>query len=216
MNKIAPLFASAALLMLATPALAQKQPAADKKIYCWDEGGRKVCGDALPAEAVDNARTEFNASGMATRRLDRAPTDAERAAAEAEAERERAAAAAAAAELRLELAMVESYASEDDLRAAFAHRIGMLDASVKTSRLSVEGLRNSLVILLRRAGEAELADRPVPKPLASNIQGQHQALRRQQTVLADQLRERTAVDEDLVLALERYRELKQPTDADRG
>jgi hypothetical protein len=216
MNKIAPLLASAALLMLVHPAAAQKQPTASKKIYCWDEGGRKVCGDALPAEAVDNARTEFNASGIATRRLDRAPTDAERVAAEAEAERERAAAAAAAAELRRELAMVESYASEAELRAAFAHRIGMLDASVKTSQLSVEGLRNSLVTLLRRAGEAELADRAVPKPLAGNIQVQHQALRRQQILLADQLRERTAVDEDLGLALERYRELKQTGDADRG
>ena len=126
------------------------------------------------------------------------------------------AAAAAAARLRRELAMVESYASEADLREAFAHRIGMLDASVKTSRLSVEGLRNSLVTLLRRAGEAELADKPVPKPLASSIQVQHQALRRQQTVLSDQLRERTTVDEDLGLALERYRELKKPNGADRG
>ena len=28
----------------------QKKP--DKKLYCWDEGGHKVCGDALPASAA--------------------------------------------------------------------------------------------------------------------------------------------------------------------
>ena len=42
---------------------AQKKPAAakpgetpsEKKIYCWNEGGRKVCGDALPAPAANSA-----------------------------------------------------------------------------------------------------------------------------------------------------------------
>ena len=27
--------------------VAQNKAPAEKKIYCWDEGGRKVCGDAL-------------------------------------------------------------------------------------------------------------------------------------------------------------------------
>src|SRR3546814_13702683 len=65
--------------LLAAPALAQKPTG--KKIYCWNDGDRKVCGDALPASAVDNARTEFSASGIATKRLDLAPPVPERAAA---------------------------------------------------------------------------------------------------------------------------------------
>ena len=46
------------LLALAMPAhaLAQKAPPAEKKLYCWEENGTRVCGDALPAEAVNKAR----------------------------------------------------------------------------------------------------------------------------------------------------------------
>ncbi|MGH8085978.1 MAG: hypothetical protein ACREPV_11980 [Lysobacter sp.] len=208
MNKLASALLATTAVLLCAPALAQKP--AGKKIYCWTEDGRKICGDALPASAVDNARTEFNASGMATRRLDRAPTDAERTAADALAEQQRLQAIATAAKVRRELAMVESYASEAELRRAYEHRLGLLDASVKSSKLGIEGLRRSLVTLLRRAGEAELAGKPVAKALAGNIQTQHHALRRQQSLLADQQLERNSADEDLASALERYRELKKP------
>ena len=215
MNRLAPALL-ATLAILALPALAQTKPAAEKKIYCWDEGGRKVCGDALPATAVDNARTEFSSSGMATRHLDRAPTDAERAELDAQAEQARVAAADADARERRELAMVESYASEEDLRKAYAHRIGLLETAVKTSLLSIDGLRSSLVTLLQRAGETELAGKPVAKPLVANIQRQHQALRRQQALLLEQRHARIAADEGLATAVERYRELKKPGPGDQG
>ena len=41
--------AIAVALAGAGSAAAQTAPPAQKKIYCWDEGGRRVCGDALPA-----------------------------------------------------------------------------------------------------------------------------------------------------------------------
>src|SRR3546814_20123611 len=71
----------ACILLLAT-ATAAAQDKAAKKIYCWEEDGHKVCGDALPADAVDAARTEISArTGHTVRSLARAPTDEERAAA---------------------------------------------------------------------------------------------------------------------------------------
>src|SRR3546814_8488559 len=51
----------ACILLLAT-ATASAQDKAAKKIYCWEEDGHKVCGDALTADAVDAARTENSAS----------------------------------------------------------------------------------------------------------------------------------------------------------
>ena len=39
---------------------------AQKKLYCWNENGKKVCGDALPAEASDSARTEISAVAITT------------------------------------------------------------------------------------------------------------------------------------------------------
>lgn len=203
-----------AALVLALPAQAQKSrpaPAANAKtIYCWDEGGRKVCGDALPASAVDNARTELSASGMTTRQLGRAMSPEERSAARDRAARDQAAARTAADQARHERAMVESYDSEDALQRAFEHRRGLIEAGVKTSRLGIDSSRHSLLGLLRRAGEAELAEKPVGKALADNILNQHQSLRRQQALLEQQLLQQETADADLAEALARYRTLKVP------
>ena len=201
----------AALLMAlaATPVAAQQAGA--KKLYCWNENGRKVCGDALPASAADAARTEISAkSGLKTGQVARALTDAERATAAQQAEAERLAAIAEEERQRREHAMVESYSTEEELMRAFEHRITLLDETVKASALGVTGLRQSLVSLLQRASEAELAGKPVPAPLAASIQTQHQQLLRQQAALVRQRQERAAIDGELASALKRYRELKMP------
>src|SRR5690606_23973808 len=105
-------------------------------------GGRRVCGDALPASAVDRARTEISAkSGMATGQVGRALTDEERSAAQQAAEVARRQAEAEAMQKRRDLAMVESYMTEDDLRRAYGERTALLDETLKASRLGLANLR---------------------------------------------------------------------------
>jgi hypothetical protein len=202
-----------ALLGLATALHAADTP--PKKLYCWNEGGRKVCGDALPSSAVDAARTEINSkSGMATSALGRALSPEERAAAAAQAKAESDAAAASAAEQRRLMAMVETFQTEDDLRRAFDARVSLNRDAVKTARMGIDGLRQSLVALLRRAGEAELNAKPVPKKLAVDIHAQHGQLLAQQAALATLQRESATIQSQLQDALTRYRELKpQPAGA---
>src|SRR5689334_250844 len=83
------------------------------------KGGKVHYDQALPPEAVNQARTEFNTkSGAATAEVDRALTAEERAALEAQA-----ASAADAAKLeeerkRQEEVMMATYSSENDLRRA--------------------------------------------------------------------------------------------------
>lgn len=199
---------TAALLLILAP-IASAQPAPAKKLYCWNEGGRKVCGDALPANAVDAARTEINArSGMATARIDRALTPAERAEAEAAARSEQEARVAAEAEMRRIMAMVQSFEDEGALRRAFENRIALNRDSIKTAQMGIAGVREVLVGLLRRASEAELAQKPVPKPLADDIREQHAQLRRQQVVLGRHLSDGQAIRAQLDEAVLRYRELR--------
>lgn len=212
--KMHPWLAAAALCALSAGAPAQTRPAdagAEKKLYCWDEGGRRVCGDALPANAVNAARTELSArSGRPLARLDEQMTPEERAEAEA-AEREAGIAAnAEAARLRRERAMAESYETEEDLRAAFGDRIVLVDEGLKTSRMGVANLRQSLVSLLRQANDLELQGQPVRKALADNIQSQHRDLLRQQAIMRQQMEERASLDEELAHAVERYHALKTP------
>lgn len=197
--------------LAATPALAQKQEPGKKKLYCWNEAGRKVCGDALPATAVDSARTEISArSGLRTGQVERTLTPAERAAAEQQAVIDRQNQLAVAARRLREHAMAESYATEEELRRAFNDRIALLDDTIKASQLSIAGLRQTLISLLRQAGEAELAGKPVSAALTGNIRKQHAELIRQQGMLVTHRQNRAEIDAELAHALETYRQLKKP------
>lgn len=195
-------------------ATAQTAAPAEKKIYCWNESGRKVCGDALPASAVDSARTEFSVkSGMATGSVDRALTDDERSAAAVAAEAARRQAEADAMQKRRDLAMVESYMTEDDLRRAYGERTALLDETLKASRLGVSNLRLSLLSLLRQAGDMELADAPVTRKLTDSIQRQHAELLRQRQILLAQEEDRAELDRELADSVQRYREMRQGSKA---
>ena len=197
-----------ATLLLAFAAGAGAQQKA-KKLYCWNENGVRTCGDALPPGATDLARTEINAtSGATTGQVGRALTADERAAA-AEAERRAADAALdEAAQKRRDLAMVESYATEDDLRKAYGERTGLIDDALKGSALAEANLRRSLVSLLDQANDLELARKPVPATMLANVRKQHAELARQQRISAAQREERAGLASDLAAAMVRYRDLK--------
>jgi hypothetical protein len=184
-------------------------PQKGKKLYCWNENGVRTCGDALPPGATDLARTEINAqSGATTGQVGRALTATERAAA-AEAARQAAAdAVAEAARKRRDLAMVESYATEADLRKAYGERTGLLDDALKGAELAEANLRRSLVSLLDQANDLELARKPVPEAMLANLRSQHAELLKQQQIAAAQRADRTGLETDLAAAIERYRAMK--------
>ncbi|MGH8031419.1 MAG: hypothetical protein ACREO8_03400 [Luteimonas sp.] len=212
--------AGAACLLLiaatlgASPTALAQDKVSGKKLYCWNDNGRKVCGDALPANAIDNARTEISAqSGLAMRSVERSLNDDERTAATLAAKTAADAAERALAQRYRDLAMVESYATEADLRRAYGERITLVEESLKTSRLGTINLRQSLLSLLRQAAELELQSRPVRKPLADSIIRQHADLLRQQAIIKEQTDERAALGSDLEAALDRYRALKDGGEA---
>lgn len=201
--------AGALLAALPLAAVAQQAPPGEKKLYCWDENGVQVCGDTVPESALDRARTEINAaSGNRTGQVPRALTDDERTAAEAAARAAVEAGIAEADRLRRDLAMVESYATENDLRRAYGERILLVEESLRTSELSIANLRQSLLSLLRQAAERELLGQPVGKALADGVQSQHGDLVRQQAIMERQLADRASLGSDLDAALERYRNMK--------
>lgn len=176
-----------------------------KKLYCWDEGGRRVCSDTLPASAVGHQRTELSAStGSAISRVARELTAEERAAAALQAKAQE----SEADRLRREMAMVVSYATEKDLQRAFQERFSLVDEGLKSSSMAHTNLHKSLISLLRQANELELAGKPVGKALRNRILIQHRELG---LLLATQQRlqaERGTLQGEYERALVRYRELK--------
>lgn len=190
------------------PALAQDRGGA-RKLYCYDQNGQRVCSDTLPPEAIDRAREEFNASsGMRSAVVERALTPQERAAQAAAAAQRQLDAASAQTRRRTEQALLSSYPSEDELKRVFAERTVMLDNNIQTARYNLASLRDGLVIQLQKAGDLELGKRKVPAALAADIAGRQRDLLAQQQLLESFLRQRSALDDDIAQALQRYRELK--------
>ena len=209
------IFAAVILALGAGLASTVNAQSTQKKVYCWNENGQKICSDALPAAAANAARTEISAkSGLATGQVARALTETERADAAISAVVARKQAEAEAMRSRQDLAMVESYTAETDLRRAYGERTTLVDETIKASQLGLSNLRLSLIALLRQAGDWELDKKPVPKRLADSITQRHNDLLRQQQILAEQEQDRKTLEAELDDAIARYRELKAPETGD--
>lgn len=202
--------AIALLLLLPALACAQTpQGGKQKKLYCWNEGSERICSDALPAEAVNHARDEFNASsGLRNAQVQRALSEDERAAASSAAALDRLDQMAAQTRQRTEQAMLVTYANEDDLRRVFSERKDVIDNNLRTAAYNVASLRGALVSLLGTAGDRELSGREVPDKDAAAIRQQHAQLLAQQRLQLSFEQQRQALDGEIEATLQRYRELK--------
>lgn len=194
-----------AALLTALPVAAQNKPA-ERKLYCWDEGGRKVCGDALPASAVNSARTEISSrTGMPGARMGRALSASEQAEAAAQEAARRQEAEKIAAQKRSDTALAESYDSEDALRHAFKVRYELVDESLKTSEMTIKSQREALLQLMRTAADLELDGKPASEKLGRDIQSQRAALVDALNMQQQQHDERKALDAQQEEALARWR-----------
>ncbi|WP_157062418.1 hypothetical protein [Pseudoxanthomonas dokdonensis] len=204
------------LLLAPVAALAQNKDAgSNKKLYCWDENGQRVCSDALPAEAVNRAREEISArSGLKTAEIDRALTDEERAVAAAEAAQRLLDEAKVETRRRTEQAMLTSYRSEEELMRVFSERTTIVDNNVRTAQYNVGSLRDGLVSLLQVAGDRELDGKPVSEDMANNIRRRHLELMRQLQLQANFERQRVELDDEVAETLQRYRAMKGDGEAD--
>lgn len=199
------------LATLAAPAVAQK---ADKKLYCWDENGSRVCSDALPPDAVNRARDEINSkSGMRTSSVAAPMTEAERAAAQAAAALADAQQRAAQSREVSDQGLLQNFASEDKLQRVFDERRQQLDDSVRMGEYNLTNLRGGLIALLNQASARELAGKPVADTLLADIRARHAELSRQQALLADFASARAVLDGEIAETLARYRDLKAKSDA---
>ncbi|MDO4709796.1 MAG: hypothetical protein Q4B94_08370 [Pseudomonadota bacterium] len=197
-----------AILLTALPVAAQNKPA-ERKLYCWDEGGRKVCGDALPASAVNSARTEISSrTGLPGARTERLLSPGEQAEAAAQEAARRQEAERIAAQKRSDTALAESYDSEDALRHAFKVRYELVDESLKTSQMTINTQRKSLLQLMRTAADLELEGKPVTEKLSQDIQAQRAALVDAMHMQQQQQAERGLLDSQQQEALARWRKTR--------
>ncbi|WP_296281074.1 hypothetical protein [Pseudoxanthomonas sp.] len=207
-----------AAALLATPlAFAQgnkgaAKPAVNKKLFCWEEKGQRVCSDALPADAVNVARDEISAaSGLRTGGVDRAMTDEERALAAIAAQQQLIDDAAADMRRRTDAAMLLSYRSEEELRRVFNERTAIVDNNVRTAGYNAVSLRDGLISLLQTAGDRELAGQPVPKEMVASIRQRHAELVRTRHLQQSFEKQRAELDVEIADILQRFRAMRGVT-----
>lgn len=197
------LFASALVLsLLSAPVLAQK-------LYRWvDAEGKVHYTDALPPEAVNQARDEINSSGVTVNRVDRALTEEERAAkriADAEAAR---LANIKAEQDKMDAALMGSYATEADLARAYRERFDLLDQSLEAARVGIRSQEKSLEDQLAHAGSLERGGKPVPATVQSSIAASRKQVEDQREYLRRRETELQNLQAEYDRILERYRLLK--------
>lgn len=188
-------------------ALAQTKGA---KLYRWvDKDGKVHYDQALPPEAVNQARKEFNPeTGHRTGEVERALTAEERAAIAA-AEASEALANKSAEELKhQEDVMMQTYSNETDLRRAYGDRITLLKTTLESTEVSIRTVRENLAMMLAQASDAELAGRKVTDDRIAAIRELHAESLKQQSFQANRRLELDALNAEFARMLERYRELK--------
>jgi hypothetical protein len=208
MRAFLPLLAGTLALGLASaPVLA----AGKKKLYRWtDEKGEVHYTDQLPPDAVDAARDELNAKGMAVGRTERAMTPEEKAAFDAE--RARAAEETRVAEERakMDAVLLASYPSEADLARAYKERFDLLERSLESAQVGIQSQERSLDDLLEHAAGLERAGKPVPAKVGQSITMARRQVEEQSAVLDKRKAERVALQAEYDQILGRYRELATP------
>ena len=197
-----------ATLLAAASAAAQKKDA--PKLYRWvDKEGKVHFDQALPPEAVQQARTEFNTeTGRTVGTVDRALTPEERAAQAAAAEAAAQAQAVALEQKRREDIMMASYETEMDLRRAYGERISLLQMSIESTDVSIKSLSENLATILSQASDTELSGRRVLDDRAQAVRGMHAEKGKQLALQAGRRDELTALNAEFARMLARDRELR--------
>ena len=185
------------------------------KLYRWvDKQGKVHYDDALPPEAVDQARREFNAAtGTVTGSVDRALTPEERAQQEVERKAAEEAAFLAGEQKRQEEIMLASYATEADLSRSYGERIALLKMTLESTDISIRSLRENLATMLSQASDAELEGRKVMDDRVKAIRELHAEKIKQQAFQVNRRTELVALNTEYERMLARYRELRNPSPA---
>ncbi len=182
-----------------------------QKLYRWtDKDGKEHYSDTLPAEAIDAARDELNkASGSSVGQVERALTDAERAAIAANAQADAELAKRIDDQRQRDRVLLSSYPSEAELQRTYTERLALVEESVKSAQVGIVGQRDSLASLLAHANDRELAGQPVDARTLANLREAHRQVGDQQLQLGRREAEQAALQQEFAEVLAHYRELKE-------
>jgi hypothetical protein len=194
-------------LLLLACAAALAGPAFAQKLYKYTDPvtGKTVYADKMPAEAAGKPNEQLNRQGTVTKRNEGALTPEQLAAKEAERKRKLDEDMAAKEEKRKNMALLNTYSSEQDIADARAR-------AVKANADAVEEASHKLAEAHKRqkelATEAEFYQKkPMPAKLKQDIQVNDAAIASHSELLDRKKKEIESINAKYDEDLRRYREL---------
>lgn len=181
----------------------------DHNRYKWrDAAGNLHYGDTLPAEASRLGYEVVNPRGMVIKRVERAKTAAELAAAKAELAEAQAKREQSDAHARADAQLLSGYPEEADLARTQQQKLELLDQQVIAAQLSLRSQEQTLADMLGRAAEVERIDKPLPEAQATQLANLRKQVDNQRLAVVRRENEREAARAVFELETARYRELK--------
>ena len=193
-------------LMLLLCAAALAGPAAAQKLYKYtDADGKVVYTDKMPASAAGKPNEQLNKQGTVTKRNEGALTPEQVAAQEAERKRKLDEDMAAKEEKRKNMALLNTYSSEQDIAEARARALkANADAVEETQRKVADAKKRQQEL----AAEAEFyKKKPMPGQLKQDIQVNDAAIVSHTELLDKKKKETDAINTKYDEDLRRYRAL---------
>ncbi|HSX61046.1 MAG TPA: DUF4124 domain-containing protein [Tahibacter sp.] len=191
--------------------------AGDRLRYKWrDEGGNLHYSDSVPPQATRLGYEVVNEHGVVVRRVERAKTEEELAAAKAAADKIAAEKRRADEAARNDAQMLAAYPTEDDLRKSLQGQIDLITQNIQATEVGIASQEKSLAERLVHAAEQERNGKPVPAAVQKQINTLRSGLAEQKAFLERRTADRAAMEKQLVSDIEHYRQIKKSNDEQRG
>ena len=198
-----------ALALAGANALAAGGASSARSQYKWrDASGALHYSDALPADAVQYGYEIVNAQGLVIKRVERAKTADEKAAAKAELAKAQALREESDARARTDAQLLTAYPAESDLKRAQQQKLDLLDQQVSAARISLRSQEQALADQLAHAAEVERNGKTLPDAQAKQIAETQKQVDAQRAALARRESDHAAAAAKFETETMRYRELK--------
>jgi len=201
-----------ALITMTAPVLCQAaggSQGSGRTIKCWkNDLGIRECGSIVPPEYSQSRIEVLNDRGLVIQVIE-PPKTREQLEQERAAELKRKAAEDAKKEqARQDAILLNSYATERDLKMARDTNLRAVRGQLDIAENNLKLLQNNLGDLQTRAGNYERSGKKPPKQLIDQINQTKQQIAKKQAVIEKQKQEQSAMEEHFETELNRYRKLK--------
>jgi hypothetical protein len=176
-------------------------------LYKWtDDKGVVHYSDQMPPDAVNKGTVVFDKQGRQVKKIDAAPTAEQLKAKEEEAERQQAMTRERDSQNRKDMALLQSYTSENEIELARNRALGAVANQVKSIETYTADLSRRQQELEKQ--KAALAGKPMPAALENEWSGLNEELARQGRLLAQKKDEMASINARYDVDRRRWQEIK--------